>query len=57
MPLIDPKNEENFDPVAEQVKKAIREKVLDSYHNGLKASGQKPPARKEWRSYAKAQTR
>ena len=44
MPLIDPESEENFDPVAEKVKKAIREKVLESYRNG-QAAGGKAPAR------------
>ena len=37
MPLADPRNEDNFDAVVEQVKKAIREKVLESYKNGIKA--------------------
>jgi hypothetical protein len=37
---------------AESVKKAIRTKVLESYHNGKKAGVTTPtarPARKEWR--------
>jgi hypothetical protein len=37
---------------AESVKKAIRTKVLESYHNGQKAGVTAPterPARKEWR--------
>ena len=37
-PLIDPMLE--FDIVEEQVKKAIRAKVLESYKNGLKAKDQ-----------------
>jgi hypothetical protein len=56
MPLADPNPEEDFDVVVEQVKKAIREKVLESYRNG-QAAGGKQPVRKEWRRYAKAQTR
>jgi hypothetical protein len=39
-----------------EVRRAIREKVLESYRNG-QAAGGKAPARKEWRRYAKAQTR
>ena len=37
MPLADPNQEDNFDVVVEQVKKAIREKVLESYRNGKAA--------------------
>jgi len=37
MPLADPSPEHDFDVVVEQVKKAIRGKVLESYKNGLKA--------------------
>jgi len=48
MPLIDPNHEDNFDVVAEDVKKAIREKTLESYKNGLKAGAAKP-ARKAWK--------
>ena len=55
MPLADPNHEGNFDVVVEQVQKAIRAKVLESYRNG-QAAGSKP-ARKEQRSYAKTQTR
>jgi hypothetical protein len=42
--LNDP-NEFDWENVVEQVKRAIRTKVLESYHNGLKA--QNKPARKE----------
>ncbi len=38
---IDPNHEEEWEAVVEQVKKAVRHKVLDSYHNGQRA-GQKP---------------
>ena len=34
MPLADPKSENNFDATVEEVKKAIRQKVLESYRNG-----------------------
>jgi hypothetical protein len=45
------------DATCEAVKKAIREKVLESYKNGLAAAGRKlAPARKEQR-YAQAKTR
>lgn len=44
------------DATSEEVKKAIREKVLESFRNGL-AAGRKPaPARKE-QKYAQAKTR
>ena len=39
MPLADPNPEGDFDAVVEQVKKAIREKVLESYRNGQAAGG------------------
>ena len=41
MPLADPSPEHDFDVVVEQVKKAIREKVLESYHNGQNAGPRK----------------
>ena len=44
-----------WDKAVETVKKAIREKVLESYRNGIKAGAAKP-ARKEPR-YAQAKTR
>ncbi len=37
---IDP-NQDDWESVEAQVKKAIREKVLDSYHNGQKAGPRK----------------
>ena len=37
---IDP-NHEEWEAVVEQVKKAVRQKVLDSYHNGQRA-GMRP---------------
>jgi hypothetical protein len=37
MPLANPSADEDFDHVVKQVKKVIREKVLQSYRNGLKA--------------------
>ena len=47
----------DIDAVCADIKKAIREKVLESYKNGLKAQTQKPgPARKE-QKYAQAKTR
>ena len=57
MPLADPKREANFDAVVEEVRKAIRQRVLESYRNGQNA-GPKParPARKET-SHAQAKTR
>jgi len=36
----DPRVEKEWEPVVEQVKKAVRTKVLESYHNG-----QRTPAR------------
>ncbi len=54
-PLADGANVGGFEALVERIKKAIREKVRESYGNGLKA--QAKPARKEWHSYAKAQTR
>lgn len=36
----DPRVEEEWEPVVEQVRKAVRTKVLESYHNG-----QRTPAR------------
>ena len=49
-------NVSEFQTAVETVKRAIREKVRESYCNGLKAAGQKP-ARKEPKGYAQAQTR
>jgi hypothetical protein len=40
-------NQNDWDKVADQVKKAIRTKVLESYHNGQGA--QRRPVRKEFR--------
>ena len=48
--VIDPLFNNGPDAI-DEVKKAIREKVLESYHNG-QAAGPRPaarPARKEWR--------
>lgn len=45
MPLADPSAEADFDEVVEQVKKAIRAKVLESYRNGL-AVGNRPAKKK-----------
>ena len=38
----DPRVEGEWEPVVEQVKKAVRTKVLESYHNG-----QRTPAREQ----------
>ena len=46
MPLVHP--DDDLDAVVEGVKKAIREKTLESYKNGLKAGATKP-ARKAWK--------
>ena len=45
----------SWEAIADQVRHGIRQKVLESYHNGLKAGAAKP-ARKEPR-YAQAKTR
>src|ERR1041384_147059 len=37
MPLADPKYEDNFDVAVDGVKRAIRQKVLESYRNGQQA--------------------
>ena len=44
---------EDWEPVIERVKKAIREKVLDSYRNGLRAKPRQPrqPAVEQKRVY------
>jgi hypothetical protein len=39
----DPRNEDEIEETIEAVKKAIREKVLESYHNGQKSGTRKPP--------------
>jgi hypothetical protein len=39
MPLCDPSRESEFDAAVEEVKKAIRQKVLESYRNGQAAGG------------------
>jgi hypothetical protein len=38
----DPRTLEATEIVCQKVKKAIRGKVLDSYHNGLAKAGQRP---------------
>ncbi len=50
-------DEEAWQRQGQLIKKAIREKVLESYHNG-QAAGPRPatPARKDWRN-AQAKTR
>ena len=48
----DPALQGEWIPVVEQVKKAIRTKVLESYRNGQQAgisAPSAPPVRKEWR--------
>lgn len=47
--------QDDWEPAVAQVKKAIREKVRESYHNG-QAAGPRPPVRRE-RGYAQAQAR
>ena len=44
---------EDWEPAIERVKKAIREKVLDSYRNGLKSKPRQPrqPAVEQRRVY------
>ena len=53
MPLVKPYGEgevEDFDEVVAEVKKAIRDKVLQSYRNGQAAPKTAPkPVRKEFR--------
>src|SRR5262249_24872290 len=57
MPLAEPTQEGDFDFAVDQVKKAIRDKVLQSYRNGQRAGPRKftgsmaPPARYQpsWR--------
>ena len=46
-PLADVADEQLYDELTVQIKKAIREKVLESYRNGQKASPTRLPARKE----------
>ena len=43
-PLIASEAEEDWEPVVERVKKAIREKVLVSYRNGQAAGPRRPTA-------------
>ena len=44
-PLADPANENNFDAAVEQVKKAVRQKVLESYRNGQAGGSEHKPRR------------
>jgi len=53
--IIEPLLDKGPDAIGE-IKRAIRQKVLESYRNGQKTRPQ-GPVRKEQRSYAKAQTR
>ncbi len=46
-PLADVADEQLYDELVVRIKKAIREKVLDSYRNGQKAGPTRLPARKE----------
>lgn len=48
-------NQEDWEDAVVQVKKAIREKVLESYHNGQAAGPKRPtsPVRRDVRRYEK----
>ena len=46
-PLFASETEEDFEPVIERVKKAIREKVLQSYRNGQAAGPRQPVKQRE----------
>jgi hypothetical protein len=41
VPLTDPKHQDSLGVVVGEIKKAIRHKVLESYHNGQAAAGAK----------------
>lgn len=53
-PLAEVGDEPVFDELVEKVKKAIREKVLQSYRNGLKASGTAPRSFKSRRQFSRS---
>jgi len=45
----DDREEENVEVMIQAVRKAIKEKVLESYHNGQAAGPKREFKRKEWR--------
>ncbi len=53
-PLAEAGDEELFDELVEKAKKAIREKVLESYRNGQKASGTAPRSFKPRRQFSRS---